>query len=206
MTSGPATESQSPFPELGSDLIVAMNDIPRRLVRSLHEPVLLLPPKPATKLVGVERHSPKFLVALTHPGVDGVALQSVKMLAQSVDAHLTLVTVVSPADPDQAPAPGQGGRNHGVRVRMSQLQLDRLADQLREEGISVASIVLTSPDRAAALVEKVRQGYDLIAVVCPSSTDDPDLGPVVESVIAQTDKPVLVMRTTIANVGGQVTS
>jgi nucleotide-binding universal stress UspA family protein len=207
LPSGPVMEAQSSCQELGSVLIVALNDTPRRRVRSLDDPVLLLPAQPTTNLIGGQRHSPRFLVVLTHPGADGVDLQSVTMLAQSVDAHLTLVTVVSPADPDLAPAPARGGRaNHGVRVRVAQLQLDRLADQLREEGVSVASIVLTSRDPTSGLIEKLRQGYDLVAVGCPSSTDDRDLGPELESVIAQTEKPVLLMRTTIANPGGQVMS
>jgi hypothetical protein len=153
----------------------------------------LLAPGAEDHVLGRGRRTPKFLVAVA-PGESAVATHTaVTMLAQSVGAHLTLVTVVPPGRPSSLTAGRDAIPNCEPTVQLAQVALDRLADRLRTKGISVAAMVVTDPDAAAALLAKLHHGYDLLAIGRPETSGVSDTARTFQSVIAGSQKPVFVV-------------
>jgi nucleotide-binding universal stress UspA family protein len=159
-------------------------------------PLLLVPAGEVGWLLG-GRTPRRFLVVLRGDVSDESILDPVVGLAQALDAHVTLLSVVVPMKLDLGSTSGPRSRPPiGVRVRAAQLYLDRMADRLRARGQSVASIVETSSDPGGAVVDHLRHdGHDLVAVIADSPVPaESGLGEIAETVIGAAVKPVFLIR------------
>jgi nucleotide-binding universal stress UspA family protein len=171
------------------------------MVRHLATPVLLVHP---------DRHQPpsnpslhSVLVSLDLSKDSETILEPVTRLAQLVQGHVTLVHVIEPVlgtvalgMPFAAPIPVELFEEQRTTA---QRKLDRVADRLRERGLSVSARLIDAANAAVGLLELLEDGrYDLIAMTTHGRGGVRRLllGSVADKVIRGAAKPVLVVRPT----------
>lgn len=170
------------------------------LVRHLTIPVLLVHPNPAQ-----EEHRSLavrgILVALDLSAAAEAILAPVTALAQLSQAHVTLIHVVEHVFEvgslgDLRPMQPGPAITETSRVE-AQRQLDRVADRLRERGLSVSTRAVVGINAAGGLLEAVEDTrYDVVALTTHGAGGMRRLllGSVADQVIRHTAKPVLVLR------------
>lgn len=174
------------------------------LVRHLSIPILLVPdPGPdAPEITAIRRMA----VALDLSKASEAILAPVIALAQSSQAHVTLTHIVElelrPASLDDVDPVLEGSaRTEAARVE-AQAKLDRVAERLRERGVSVATRVTTGINAAGGLLETLSGSrFDLMALTTHGrgGIRRMVLGSVADQVIRHSAKPVLVLRPPIGS-------
>ena len=171
------------------------------MFRHLTTPVLLVHPDrlqpPAPPSFG------SLLVSLDLSKDSQVILEPVIRLAQVTQAHVTLVHVIEPVVgavslgmPFAAPIPVELFEE---QRSTAQRKLDRIADVLRDRGLSVSARLVDAANAAVGLLEKLEdKRYDLIAMTTHGRGGVRRLllGSVADKVIRGAAKPVLVVRPT----------
>jgi len=125
----------------------------------------------------------------------------VRQLACLEQAHVTLLHVVEPA-PLAPPVPGvtwRMGANLETDIGHAQVELDRLASELRQHGIRCAARVETATDIPSAILRYLREAADLVALTTHGVSGPREMliGSVADKVIRGASKPVLVQRPSI---------
>jgi hypothetical protein len=115
-------------------------------------PVLALPGGEAPGLLCTSGRTPRLLVVLDQSTSDDVLLSPVISLAHATGGHVTLVSV--------------GGEGSRSKARLA--YLDRVADQLRAKGLSVASRVTGNIPQVVELAK----GSTLVAVASETMSGD----------------------------------
>jgi nucleotide-binding universal stress UspA family protein len=196
---------------VGADLIVMathgrgalgrlwLGSVADYVVRHAGLPVLLVH---ASQRRGPPRNLPMcgILVALDLSKQAEAVLQPAVALARVEQAHLTLLHVVEPFDSTTGPrSPNpvlQAPEVTRSRCGEAQRYLDRIADHLREEGLSVSSRVVVGGNAAAALLAALDTiKYDVIAITTRGTggLERVLVGGVADTVIRAASKPVLVL-------------
>jgi nucleotide-binding universal stress UspA family protein len=170
------------------------------LVRHVTVPILLVRPDRPSR-IGTSTGFRKILVPLDLSKSSDLILGPVKAVARITQAHLTLVHVVEPAFDLALPSPPLiAPIDLGLTDReceRAQRHLDRLAAELRSEGFSVATRVLSGAGVAGRLLAKLRdEGFDLVALTTHgrSGLQRTVLGSVATRLITDAAQPVLVLR------------
>jgi len=169
------------------------------LVRHLSVPVLLVHPDRFARPIEPPLHS--ILVSLDLSRESETILEPVVKLAQLTEGHVTLVHVVEPilgttslGMPFAAPVPIEVFEEQRTTA---QRKLDRVADTLREQGLSVCARMVDAASAANGLLEMLEEKqYDLIAMTTHGRGGVRRLllGSVADKVIRGAAKPVLVVR------------
>jgi nucleotide-binding universal stress UspA family protein len=169
------------------------------LVRHLSVPVLLVHPDRLQRPIEPPLHS--ILVSLDLSRESETILEPVVQLAQLTQGHVTLVHVIEPilgttslGMPFAAPVPFEVFEEQRTTA---QRKLDRVADALRERGLSVSARMVDTASAASGLLEVLEEKqYDLIAMTTHGRGGVRRLllGSVADKVIRGAAKPVLVVR------------
>jgi nucleotide-binding universal stress UspA family protein len=169
------------------------------MVRHLSVPVLLVHPDRLEPATEPRLHS--ILVSLDLSRESEAILQPVERLAQLTEGHVTLVHIVEPiigtvgiGMPFAAPVPIELFEEQRTAA---QRKLDRIADELRNRGLSVSARIIDAANAAVGLLEVLgEKGYDLIAMTTHGRGGVRRLllGSVADKVIRGAAKPVLVIR------------
>jgi nucleotide-binding universal stress UspA family protein len=176
-----------------------LGSVADHVMRHATVPVLLIRP-----LTGVGRTTNgcgyrNILVALDLSKASEAILEPVKAFARLNQGQLTLVNVVEPAGPMRSypmPALGDPGRLEAQRTDARE-HLDRLASQLRTEGLSVATRVVVGAGIATQLLDLLQKGhFDLMALTTSGAggLQRALVGSVADKVVRGAEKPVLVLR------------
>jgi nucleotide-binding universal stress UspA family protein len=175
------------------------------MVRHLTIPVLLVHPDRLQPAIPPSLHS--FLVALDLSKDSESILEPVIRLAQLTQGHVTLVHVIEPVIgavtmglPFAAPIPVELFEEQRITA---QRKLDRIADVLRERGLSVCARLIDAANAAVGLLEVLEdKRYDVIAMTTHGRGGVRRLllGSVADKVIRGASKPVLVIRPTTGDV------
>lgn len=189
-----ATHGEGPLPRLW------LPSVADYVVRHLTTPVLLVPGDWSALPQGDGRAG-GILVAMDLSKDAEAILEPVTQLSQLADAHVTLIHVVGKIVEaskltDQKPALADAAQLVGAR-RDAQRQLDRVADRLRERGVSVSSRVVTGPDAAACLLKVLDESrYAFLAMTSHGEGGLPRLllGRVADKVVRSVRKPLLIFR------------
>jgi nucleotide-binding universal stress UspA family protein len=169
------------------------------VIRHLSVPVLLVhpdrtgEPRPTTHIHGI-------LVALDLSPQAEAVLEPVTAIAQLTQAHVTLLHVVEPfyAMPEPAvpyPIPQEPAITE-LRRTEAQRQLDRVADRLRDRGLSVSTRVVIGFSAAGELLNALEgPGLDLVGLTTHGTGGMKRLllGSVADKVVRGAAKPVLVL-------------
>jgi nucleotide-binding universal stress UspA family protein len=175
------------------------------MVRHLTVPVLLVHPDRLQTATPPSLHS--FLVSLDLSRDSETILEPVIQLAQLTQGHVTLVHVIEPVIgavtmglPFATPIPVELFEEQRTAA---QRKLDRVADGLRERGVSVSARLIDAANAAIGLLEVLEEKpYDLIAMTTHGRGGVRRLllGSVADKVIRGAAKPVLVIRPTTGDV------
>ncbi len=168
------------------------------VVRHISAPVLLIHP---SKDEGQSAEVQGILVALDLSPQSEAILEPVVSFAQLTGAHVTLVHVVErvfemgkftvPTPIPLSPAFAEASRVEAQR------KLDRVADRLRERGLSVSTRVVIGLDVAGSLVDALEEPkYGLVAMTTHGSGGMRRLlmGSVATKVLRKAAKPLLLLR------------
>ena len=169
------------------------------LIRHLHLPVLLVRPQEGGPLYGSTRLA-EVLVPLDTSTTSEQVIEPALAVAGPT-GRLTLLHVVEPVLGVSEPAlpfpmPMDPKLIDDLR-HMAQARLDRVADRLRERGVTVVTRVLTGMGAAGMILEEAARGrYDLIAMTTHGEGGLRRLllGSVADKVIRGTDIPLMTMR------------
>jgi len=169
------------------------------LIRHLHVPVLLARPREQEPVYGSSRIE-EVLIPLDTSTTSEQVIEPALTVAGPA-GRVTLLHVVEPvlgvAEPALPfPMPMDPKLIDDLR-QMAQARLDRVADRLRERGVTVVTRVLTGMGAAAMILEEAARGrYDLIAMTTHGEGGLRRLllGSVADKVIRGTDIPLLTMR------------
>lgn len=171
------------------------------MVRHLAVPVLLIHPDRLEPPAQPSLHS--ILVSLDLSKESEAILEPAVQLGQITEGHVTLVHVIEPVIgpaalgmPFAAPIPVE---IFAEQRPMAQRKLDRVADSLRERGLSVSARLIDAANPAVGPLELLEdKRFDLIALTTHGRGGIRRLllGSVADKVIRGAAKPVLVMRPT----------
>jgi len=170
------------------------------LLRVVETPLLLVRPA-LESAAGPCPLVRRIVVATDLSPCAGQILGVVRQLACLEQAHVTLLHVVEPA-PLAPPVPGvtwRMGANLENDIGRAQVELDRLANELRQHGIRSAARVETATDIPGAILRYLREAADLVALTTHGSGGPREMliGSVADKVIRGASKPVLVQRPSI---------
>ncbi len=170
------------------------------VVRHLTAPILLVPPGPGDE-PALDAAIRNIVVALDLSKDGEAILDPVTALAQLTEAHVTLMHVVEiifEVGKLTTPSPiVQDSELLNASRTEAERQLERVADRLRERGLSVSTRVVTGINAAGGLLDALTEGrYDLIALTTHGRRGLRRLllGSVADKVIRGAVKPVLVVR------------
>src|ERR1041384_7114502 len=162
-------------------------------------PTLLVPPERGEQ--PAELHAvPGILVALALSPHSEAVLESVIGMARLLQSHVTLLHVLEPfyaAEPSVPYPMLQDPTITEVRRVDAQRHLDRIADRLRERGLSVSTRVVIGGGPAAVVLETLQdRRFGLVALTTHGAGGMKRLflGSVADKVIRSAAKPVLVLR------------
>ena len=166
-----------------------------------HSPVPTLLVHPERGEQPAELHAvPGILVALDLSPHSEAVLESVIGMARLLQSHVTLLHVLEPfyaAEPSVPYPMLQDPTITEVRRVDAQRHLDRIADRLRERGLSVSTRVVIGGGPAAVVLETLQdRRFGLVALTTHGAGGMKRLflGSVADKVIRSAAKPVLVLR------------
>lgn len=202
--------------QVGADMIVMsthgrgglsrawLGSVADGLARRAPVPVLLVRPDADTEPEsGPEGPFQRILVPLDGSAFAEEALDHATQIARRDDAALTLVRAVVPIPavgvPMLDPAVSFEYDNIEERLESAESYLDRVASQLRDEGLEVSTVVERHPQPATTILETTGQvGADLVVLSIHGRTGVPRmvLGSVSDKVVRGGTTPVLLHRPT----------
>jgi nucleotide-binding universal stress UspA family protein len=169
------------------------------MVRHLATPVLLVHPDRMEPIGEPDLHS--ILVPIDLSPESETILEPVVQLAELTQGHVTLVHVIEPvigvAGMGIPYAPAIPVEVFEEQRVSAQRKLDRVADRLRERGVSVCARMIDDAGAAVGLLKLLDEDrYDLIAMTTHGRGGVRRLllGSVADKVIRGASKPVLVIR------------
>jgi nucleotide-binding universal stress UspA family protein len=169
------------------------------VVRHIAVPVLLVHPGQDEPHVGKGTH--RILVALDLSPQSEAILEPVVSFAQLTESHVTLVHVVERVFEMgkltvPTPIPLSPAFAETARVEAQQ-KLDRIADRIRERGVSVASRVIIGLNAVGGLLDTLKGSrFDLVAMTTHGTGGMRRLlmGSVATQLLRKSAKPLLLLR------------
>ncbi len=141
------------------------------------------------------------LVLLDRTAAAEAVLEPVAGFAALHQSHLTLMHVLEPASDALGTLAGWSGSdrdpNVSIEYREAQRYLDGLADQLRAQGVQVATRVVVGMGVAPTILQQIETcGHDFVAMTTHggSGMTAPLLGTVADKVIRGAERPLFLVR------------
>jgi nucleotide-binding universal stress UspA family protein len=178
---------------LGRFFLGSMAD---KLIRQAAVPVLLVRPREPAPGIVPEPLLEHALIPLDGSTLAERALGPTLDLVRLWEGHCTLLRVV---EASLAPAPGRPTRPHPSELEQEAAwaYLEKIAERLRDEGVSVQTHVVVAPHAAPAILEEAqRQRCDFIALATHGrgGLRRMLLGSIADKVVRGASLPVLVYR------------
>lgn len=201
-----ATTLAAAIEELAPDLVVMathgagsanprwLGSVADFLARQAPVPLLLVPAAWAERSAGFGIR--RILAPVDLTDRSGGLPDPVVQLACLLQAHVTLFHVASPGLPLYPPPPAPSQAPTKDALRQAQRALDRMTDGLRACGTRCAARVEAAPDVAGAILRRLEEGADLVALASHGSRTPRNrlLGAVADKVLRAARKPVLLLR------------
>lgn len=177
-----------------------LGSVADRLVRMLEQPVLLLRPNAAKGMPQPDAVK-SILVPLDGSALSESILEPATTLARTLGAQVVLLRVLERLAPVWLPTPGivpvpePDMMPH--RQAEAQQQLAPVAARLREQGLTVRTVIEFAPEPVAAILELVeRESIDLVALATHGRGGPTRLllGSVADKLVRSASVPLLVWR------------